>query len=250
MESIESAPGAGGPAAPGEEERRPPVHYSTGRLTRRQAETVNRWRARLAKDKPLPGQERVPPGLRALGIDNRPKASCSDAIAAAAAELLAAGPDPMAVARYADASWQAQRAAAAGSRDSAAAPVYPPVSWYLPTGLADTWEELRYQARATAAQARNDVITEAEQRYPADGPDGQPSPECERHRRRWYLDQLRERNIPLRGAQIPRGVLARMAIDAWARHTPDEVCAAAVDHAAEWHEQPHRGRRDMHQLQR
>jgi hypothetical protein len=49
----------------------------------------------------------------------------------------------------------------------------------------------------------------------------------------------------------PAGLIAaRMAIDAWASHTPDEVCAAAVGHAAEWHDQPHRGRRDMHELQR
>jgi hypothetical protein len=124
------------------------------------------------------------------------------------------------------------------------------VSWYLPAELADTWEELRYQARATAARARNDVIAEAEQRYPADGPAGQPSPECERNRRRWYLDQLRDRDIPLRGAQVPRGVIARMAIDAWAGRGVGRVCAAAADYAAQWHDQPHRARRDMHTLQR
>ncbi len=251
MESVESEPPAAPPAEeePGEE-RRPPVHYSTGRLTGRQAGVVNRWRARLAENKPLPGQDPVPPGLRMLGIDNRPKASCSDAVAAAVAELLAAGPDPMVVARAADASWQAQRAAAAGRRDTAAAPVYPGVSWYLPADLAGIWEELRWQARLTAGRARNEVLAEAEQRYPADGPGGQPSPECERNRRRWYLDQLRERDIPLRGAQVPRGVIARMAIDAWARRSPDTVCAAAAGFAAEWHDQPHRGRRDMHQLAR
>jgi hypothetical protein len=116
------------------EERRPPVHYSTGRLTGRQAGVVNRWRARLAEDRPLPGAERVSMAARLiLRADNRPKASCSDAVAAAVAELLAAGLDPLAVARYAEESWLAHRAAADGRRDTVAAPVYPGVSWYLPS---------------------------------------------------------------------------------------------------------------------
>jgi len=46
-------------------------------------------------------------------------------------ELLAAGPDPLALVRYADASWQVQQAATSYGRNSAAAPVYPPIGWYL-----------------------------------------------------------------------------------------------------------------------
>jgi|SRR5579859_7611063 len=243
MESIEAAlEGAVLPMPIELEEDRPPVHYSTGRLTRRQAEVVNRWRARLAEDRPLPGAEPVSRAARLLGIDDRPRASCSDCIAVAVAALLAAGLDPMALAWAADAGWQAQRAAAAGRRDAAAAPVYPPVSWYLPAGLADVLTALREQARQAAAAARQQVWDEALQRYPLkDQADEQ---------RRWYLRELAAHDIPLRGAQVPRGVIARMAIGAWAHRPADEVCAAAVDWAAEWHEQPHRSRRDMHTLQR
>ena len=259
MESDENEPGAvgtlaGAPAddrGEGEEPPPPPVHYSTGRLTKRQAQAVNAWRARLAEDRPLPGQEPVPPGMKALGIDNRPKASCSDAVAAAAAAVLAAVPDPLDMARYADASWRAHRAAGdPGRRDGAAAPVYPPVSWYLPAELAGQWEELRFQARAAAERARQQVAAEAAERYPETGPDRLPVPGWKDNRRRWYLEQLAARDIPLRGAQIPRGVLARRGIDAWARRSADTVCAAAAGHAKEWHEQPHRGRRDMHTLAR
>jgi len=226
----------------GEGEPRPPVHYSTGRLTRAQAGVVNRWRARLAEDRPLPGTDPVPFALRLLGIDDRPRASCSDAIAAAVAALLAAGPDPMALARCAEASWLAQRAAGAGRREDPAAPVYPPVSWYLPAGLADTHEELRHRAWQVAAQARAEVAAQAQQQY--------PGKDQEADRDLWYLRELARRGIPRRSAQVPRGVIARMAIDAWARHSPDTVCAAAVDHAAEVHQQPHRGRRDMRTLRR
>jgi hypothetical protein len=239
MEHLASGPGDGGEA----EERQPPVHYSTGRLTRRQAEVVNRWRARLAEDRPLPGEEPVSRAARLVfGADDRPRASCSDCIAAAVAEWLAAGPEPMTLALYADASWRAQRAAAAVSRDSAGAPVYQPVSWYLPGELAGDLEELRARARLAAAAARRQVDAEATRRYPDPGQAAE--------RRRWFLDELRRRGVPLRGAQVPRGVPARMAIDAWARRGVDRVCAAAAEYAAQWHEQPHRARRDMRTLQR
>jgi len=46
-------------------------------------------------------------------------------------ELLAAGPDPLALVRYADAGWQVQQAATSYGRNLAAAPVYPPIGWYL-----------------------------------------------------------------------------------------------------------------------
>ena len=230
-------------SGPEEEPDRPPVHYSTGRLTRRQAEVVNAWRARLAEDRPLPGQRKASMEARLiLGADDRPRASCSDVIAAAVAELLAAGPDPLALARYADAGWQAARIAAAYGRDSAAAPVYPPVSWYLPAELADEHEELRARAYGMAAAIRQEAAAEAAARYPADSQAAD--------RRGWYLEELRRRDIPARGAQIPRGALARMAIDAWARRSPDRTAAAAVAYAAEAHLQPHRGRRDMYQLRR
>ena len=49
---------AGGQAEqePDEEEPRPPVHYSTGRLTRAQAATVDRWRAGCARTSRYPAR--------------------------------------------------------------------------------------------------------------------------------------------------------------------------------------------------
>lgn len=237
---------AGEPAGPaGEEpgEDRPPVHYSTGRLTRAQMQAVNAWRARLRKDRPLPGEERTGRQGRMLGCDDRPRASCSDVIAAAVTELLARGPEPMTVARHADATWKALKAIAdGGGRDSAAAPAYPPVSWYLPADLADQHDELRQRAWDTAARERAAVRAEALKRYPRRN-DAVA-------RAMWYYSELAARGIPARGALIPGGTVARTAIDAWARRSVDQVCAAAVDYAAQWHQQPHRGRRDMRQLQR
>src|SRR5580692_1125396 len=76
-------------------------HYSTGRLTRSQAAAVNAWRARLRLDEPLSEH-----GYRARagGQDSRPRASCSDAVAAAVADLLLRQPPPPELARYAYAS--------------------------------------------------------------------------------------------------------------------------------------------------
>jgi len=48
----------------------------------------------------------VATGALLHGPDDRPQAPCSDVIATAVRELLAAGPDPLALVRYADASWQ------------------------------------------------------------------------------------------------------------------------------------------------
>jgi hypothetical protein len=95
------------------------VHYPKGGLTRRQPEVVSAWRARLRKNRTLPDRE---PGS---GPDDRPQASCPDVIAAAVRELLEAEPDSLV--RYANASWQMHQAATSYGRNSAAAPVYPPV---------------------------------------------------------------------------------------------------------------------------
>ncbi len=103
------------------------AHYSTGRLTPAQATVVDRWRARLLEDRPLPGQRPVPEMLRPMGIDNRPRASCSDVIAAAVRDLLKREPPTgLDLARYADAG----RLAAV--RGEPGAPVCQPVSFYLP----------------------------------------------------------------------------------------------------------------------
>jgi hypothetical protein len=66
----------------------------------------------------------------------------------------------------------------------------------------------------------------------------------------WYLPaELADAHTELRwraqqaAAQVPRGTLARVAIDAWTRHSPDRAAVAAVDYAAEAHDQPYRTRR-------
>jgi len=60
----------------------------------------------------------VATGALLHGPDDRPQAPCSDVIATAVRELLAAGPDPLALVRYADASWQVQQAATSYGRNS------------------------------------------------------------------------------------------------------------------------------------
>src|SRR5258708_1605913 len=103
------------------------AHYSTGRLTPAQAGLVDRSRARLLEDRPLRGKEPAGEVLRLMGIDDRPRASCSDAIAAAVLDLLdRRSPGGLQLARYAEAS----RAAAA--RGGPEAPACQPVSFYLP----------------------------------------------------------------------------------------------------------------------
>jgi hypothetical protein len=210
------------------------VHYSTGRLTPAQAAVVDRWRARLLEDRPLPGQQRVPETLYAAGIDNRPRASCSDVIAAAAHALLTIKPPTgLGLARYAEAG------RLAAMRGGPAAPVCQPVSFYLPADLAAVVEELRARAVPEVIAARNELRHEAEQRFPSDL-DQQAA---------WFSAQLSHRNLPVRSRQVPRGALARMAIDQWARRPSDQVAAEAVVYAADTHRQVHRARRDMRQLQ-
>jgi hypothetical protein len=209
------------------------LHYSTGRLTPAQAGVVDRWRARLREDRPLPGHKRVPAVLRLLGIDDRPRASCSDAVAAAVRDLLRHDPPAgLALARYAEAG------RLAALRGGAAAPVCQPVSFYLPEDLAGSLEELRAQARQDLMEAYNELWREAEQQQPGD----------EKQQAAWFRSQVRQRNLPARARQIPRGALARMAIDRWARRGADRVATDAEDYAAEVHQQVHRARRDMRQL--
>jgi hypothetical protein len=212
------------------------VHYSTGRLTGAQAEVVNRWRARLQEARPVAGD-------RSDARDPRPRASSSDALAAAVASLLAAPPEPLDLVRYADRLHQGLQAAGRAGTDSDLLPVYPPVSFYLPADLADRYEQLREVAYRDALRRRGEIEEEAWRRYPdARGQAGE--------RVAWCLAQMVTAHLPLRIRTVPRGVLARLAIDRWARRSPDRVAAAAVAHAQEVHEQPHRARRDMRQLRR
>ena len=134
----------------------PPVHYSTGRLTRAQAEVVNAWRARLREDRPLPGQPRAGQvARRDPGADDRPRASCSDAIAAAVADCSRRPPEPLALARK-----PAPAPGAAGRRPGRGedrAALYPLVSYYLPAELAGPAEELRALAFREARALYNEL---------------------------------------------------------------------------------------------
>jgi hypothetical protein len=220
-----------------------PVHYSTGRLTRGQAALVNTWRARLLEDRPLPGRARVGGMAAALtGLDDRPPASCSDVIAAAVEDLMRQPPDALDLARYAHAGWQAQRAAARGNRDDGKAPLYPPVSFYLPPELAESYEALRARAYERVQEAHQELEEEAARRYPEKAQADE--------RATWLAIAKSRHGLPHRPRKIPGGAAARMAIDRWARRSADRVCADAVAYAADAHEQPHRGRRDMYELRR
>jgi hypothetical protein len=216
-------------------ERGPAAHHSTGRLTAAQAGIVDRWRARLLEDRPLPGRPRVSEMMRLLGMDDRPPASGSDAIAAAVQDLLETSrPAGLEMARYAEAT----RLAAA--RGGPAAPICQPVSFYLPEDLAAAAEQLRAQAPGEVIAAHNELQREAEKQFPSD----------EKQQALWVSAQLTRRGIPHRVRQVPRGAIARIAIDRWARRSADRVAADAVAYAAAVHDQAHRARRDMSQLQR
>jgi hypothetical protein len=230
METSEIVPAAAtAPEAPAF------AHYSTGRLTPAQAAVLDRWRARLLEDRPLPGREPAGAALRMLGIDDRPRASCSDAIAAAVADLLDRDPPaPLDLARYADAGRQA---VARGARD---APACQPVSFYLPADVAERAEQLRAQALRDLLDVRDEIRREAAEQYP-----GEP-----RAQALYVSVQLAERKLPAKARQVPRGALARMAVDRWARRAPSRVAADAVEYAADAHQdgQVHRARRGMRQL--
>jgi hypothetical protein len=130
------------PTGGGEEAGLAVVHFSTGRLSVAQAGAVDRWRARLRLDKPLPGTDPKPAVLRAAGIDDRPRCSCSDVIAAAVAEFLGKDPAPLDIGLYAEADRQA------AGNESPAAPGCQPVSFYLTEALAEQVAQLRAEARA------------------------------------------------------------------------------------------------------
>ena len=203
------------------------AHYSTGRLTRRQAETVNAWRALLVTDQ----------------LRDRPRASRSDAIAAAVSDLLRDPPAPLGLARYAYAGMAAQLAAAQGTANPDA-PLYPPVSWYLPADLAAQAEQLRTAALSAAIAEHDEVIAESRRKHPEPGEAGDIA------RAMFALSELARRGLPARARQVPRGTLARMAIDRWASRSPRQVVADAVEYAALTHVQLHRARRDMRTLTR
>lgn len=209
------------------------AHYSTGRLTPTQAELVDLWRARLLEDRPLPGRQPVGEALRLAGIDDRPRASCSNVIAAAVLDLLGRNaPAGLELARYAEAS---RTAAVRGAPD---APTCLPVSFYLPADVAERAEELRAKARQDMVDAHNELWHEAEHQFPTDT----------KQQVVWFRAEIARRGLPANIRQVPRGAIARMAIDRWVLRSADSVVADAVVYAADAHLQVHRARRDMRQL--
>jgi hypothetical protein len=211
-----------------------PAHYSTGRLTRAQADLVGAWRRRLQDDRPLPGRRPASPARRRRGLDDRPRASGSDLIAAAVEEVLHRGQlDPLQVARYAAAAQAAQE------REDPDAPVHAPVSFYLPPELAAPYEALRIAARRRVRERRAELEAEARERFPSPGRD------LVRERARWLAGALAAERLPAQDRGVPRGAVARMAIDRWSGRSSDEVAAAAEAYSLTVHGQPHRARRDM-----
>lgn len=154
------------------------------------------------------------------------RASTSDCIAAAVHALLAAVPDPLDVARAAESG----RRAAVGRQLGG-----PAVSVYV--GAEDAEEFLALIDRAGAA-----VVELAEQLRLEASAAGQDSVALR------VREALESRGLPRPGRAIPRGAVARLAIDGWTARPARDVAADAARWAAVHHEQLHLARRDMRDL--
>jgi hypothetical protein len=252
VDTLDGSAGPGGETVRGEEAEAPPergpAHYKTGNLNERQAAAVDAWRARLRQNRPLPGQERASDAARlAEGASDHPRASTSDVIAAAVADMLrrrSTRPAPLDLAAYAYRTMIAARAASWDREPPVPPPDYPAVSWYAPPELADQVDELRAAAAAAALQKANALPAEAAKRYPADR-----YPNDADRRRARYVAAARDRyGLRYAGRAVPPGAVARMAIDRWAARDVDQVIAAGVAWCQDHHQQWHRPRRDMRAL--
>lgn len=206
----------------GEPTAAPARHYSTGKLTIAQARVVDAWRRQLTV-----------PDRQWNTLNNRPPASSSDCIAAAAIDLLEyAEPDELKLIRYAN----RVRENLALERGHAF-PHASAVSFYLPTTYATRLENMLAAAHShhgeLLSQAREQVLGELPARGDATA------------RVLRMMSRVSELNIPLKAYKLPAGTLARLAIDRWSRRSPATVVAAAVAHGSTHHEQQHRARRDM-----
>jgi hypothetical protein len=226
----------------GEAEARRPVHCSTGRLTRAQARAVDAWRARLLEDRALPGQAPAGEAARLSGSTDHPRASTSDAVAAAVANLLRRPPAPLDLAGYAYRAILAQWEDSHGTPRPGAA-VCPPASYYLPAVLADQAGRHLALARAAATEKLRALRLEARSRYPGS------TDRAAQQRSRYIARQVSDLGLHY-SRQLPRGTLARLAIDQWAGRSPDDVAAEAVAWCQDHHVQWHRARRDMIKLGR
>lgn len=212
METPTEADGGGG---------RRRWHVSTGRLTEQQTETVERWRERLLEQRPLPGQTKVNlAGAVMYGLDNRPRASHSDAIAAAVDELLRRPPAAPRVARYAI------------SMRKLLDPHSHPVSFYLVDDRIDVYRRVLERAEEWSAK----IHAEAKEAADAASPEAAGLV---------YAGRVLREGLALRDYRLAAGTVARMAIDAWADRDVDQVAIAAGRYAEDAHEQRHRARRDI-----
>jgi hypothetical protein len=85
--------------------------------------------------------------------------------------------------------------------------VHAPVSFYLPPELAAPYEALRTAARRRVRERRAELEAEARERFPSPGRD------LARERARWLAGALAAERLPVRDRSVPRGAMARMAID-------------------------------------
>ncbi|MEU1986136.1 hypothetical protein [Nocardia sp. NPDC019395] len=204
-----------------EEEPGPARQYSTGKLTAAQARVVSAWRHQLRVRDPRWGTR-----------DQLPRASSSDCLAAAVIDLLdRAEPGPLQLIRYAD----QLRRTLAGARGREA-PAVSAASFYLPGEYADQLDAL-----LTGAQEHHaELLDEAREQVLAELPDGPRTAQVMA-----MISAVAERGVPFRVYRLPAGVVARRAIDRWARRSPASVVAVAVGYASESHQQFHKARKDM-----
>ncbi|MFD9946269.1 hypothetical protein ACFWYW_30620 [Nonomuraea sp. NPDC059023] len=175
-------------------------------------------------------------------------------VAAAVRRLLQTRPTaPLAVVRYHHQATTAQKEAGQG-RPSPAATVLQPVSFYLADAPdAAAYEELRRGCetamRRLIAEVEKEVETTVPKRDPETGETRSPARLTSLRKVSVRL-MLAARGLPGRPIHITGGVIARMGIDAASRRKVDNVILDGVEYAQAVHEQPHRARRDMHDLTR
>ena len=172
-------------------------------------------------------------GAVMYGLDNRPRASHSDAIAASVDELLRRPPAAPQVARYAI------------SMRKLLDPHSQPVSFYLVDERIDVYRGVLARAEEWSAKIHAEAQLAAEDAHRAAENDV-----AREAAGRVYEGRVLREGLALRDYRLAAGTVARMAIDAWAERDVDEVAIAAGRYAEDAHEQRHRARRDVRRAKR
>ncbi|MFC6938136.1 hypothetical protein ACFQHO_53895 [Actinomadura yumaensis] len=150
----------------------------------------------------------------------------------------------MDVARYSHQIRVEAKMAANSTRDDL--PRFQPVTFTLIKDNADRYDDLMAQAAREHSRRYFEVKDEADRRFPEDHQAEQ--------RLFWFHAELAQRRIPPDFYKITGGIIARMAINAWARRAVDKVVLDAVDYAQRIHldpeQPPRRARRDMQDIGR